>query len=230
MRTLIVIIIASIILPIIGQAQPDMKETIAVIKKNLVQSKVSLKNYSWVETTKTWIDGELKSTKENQCYYSVDGKLTKIATGNSDQGKTKGGIRGKIIENKKEALADYIAKALNKVKTYLPPDGDNLQRIYDAGKVGIQILDPGKKFKLSFPDYLQQGDLLSISVDLAGQKLMALSVSTWIDKPEDKVVFDVIYNGLPDGTLYEANTILVAAAKNLKVEIDESGFRKGTGQ
>jgi hypothetical protein len=59
---------------------------------------------------------------------------------------------------------------------------------------------------------------------------MALSVSTWIDKPEDKVVFDVIYNGLPDGTLYEANTILVAAAKNLKVEIDESGFRKGTGQ
>ncbi len=172
----------------------------------------------------------MKSTKEDQCYYSVDGKLTKIATGNSDQGKTKGGIRGKIIENKKEALSDYIGKAMEKVKSYLPPDGDNLQRIYDAGKVGIQILEPGKKFKLSFPDYLQQGDVLSISVDIAAQQLLALSVNTWIDKPEDKVVFDVTYNSLPDGTQYAVSTVLVAAAKNLKLEIGESGFRKGTGQ
>lgn len=206
-----------------------MKETIGIIKKSLVQSKANLKNYSWVETTKTWINGELKSTKENQCYYSVDGKLTKVATGNSDPAKKAGGIRGKIIENKKEALADYIGKAMQKVKDYLPPDGDKLQRIYDAGKVGIQILEPGKKFKLSFPDYLQQGDLLSISVDMEGQKLMALSVTTWIDKPEDKVGFDVTYNSLPDGTQFAATTTLVAVAKDLKLEISETGFRKGAG-
>lgn len=211
-------------------AQPDMKETMDIIKKSLIQSKTDLKKYSWVETTKTWIDGELKSTKENQCYYSVDGKLTKIATGNSDPAKKAGGLRGKIIENKKEALADYIGQAMERIKDYLPPDGDKLQRIYDAGKVGIQILEPGKKFKLTFPDYLQQGDALSISVDIAAKKLMALTVNTWIDKPEDKVSFEDTFNSLPDGTQYAASIVLTAAAKNLKLEITESGFRMGTGQ
>jgi len=65
---------------------------------------------------------------------------------------------------------------------------------------------------------------------MAAQKLMALSVNTWIDKPEDNVAFDVTYNSLPDGTQYALTTVLVAAAKNLKLEIGESGFRKGTGQ
>lgn len=210
--------------------QADMKETMAVIKTDLVQSKGNMKQYSWIETTSTWIKGELKSTKQNQCYYSVDGKLTKIETGGSDQAKKPGGIKGKIIENKKEELGDYIAKAMDKIKDYLPPDADKIGQIYAAGKTAIQILDPGKKFKLSFPDYLQKGDMLSISVDMGNQKLMGLSVSTYIDNPSEKVTFDVTYNTLPDGTQYAANTTLVADAKNLKITIVNSGYRKGTGQ
>jgi hypothetical protein len=210
-------------------AQVDMKETMAVIKTNLVQSKTNMKQYSWIETTSTWIKGELKSTKQNQCYYSVDGKLTKVATGNSDQAKKAGGIKGKIIENKKEELGDYIAKAMDKVNDYLPPDADKIGQIYAAGKTAIQILDPGKKFKLSFPDYIQKGDMLSISVDMGNQKLMALSVSTYIDNPSEKVTFDVTYNTLPDGTQYAASTTLVADAKNLKITIVNSGYKKGAG-
>ncbi len=215
---------------LIVSAQVDMKETMSVIKTNLVQSKVQMRQYSWIETTKTWIKDELKSTKQNQCYYSVDGKLTKIATGGSDQQKAPGGLKGKIAANKKEDMAEYIAKAMDKTNDYLPPDGDKVQQIYNSGKVGIQILDPGKKFKLSFPDYLQKGDILSISVDMGNQKLMALSVNTFIDNPSEKVIFDVTYNSLPDGTQYASQTVLVAQAKNLKLVVEESGFKKGSGQ
>lgn len=211
-------------------AQPDMKETMNVIKKSLVDSKANMRQYSWIETTKTWIKDDLKSTKQNQCYYSVDGKLTKIATGGSDQQKAPGGLKGKIAANKKEDIADYIAKSMDKINDYLPPDGDKVQKIYESGKVGIQILDPGKKFKLSFPDYLQKGDMLSISVDMGNQKLMAISVNTYIDDPSEKVIFDVTYNTLPDGTQYAANTVLVAEAKKLKLVVEESGFKKGSGQ
>ena len=210
-------------------AQPDMKETVAMIKTNLLQSKEKVKQYAWIETTKTYIKGELKSTKQNQCYYSVDGQLTKVATGASEQAKTPGGLRGKIAAGKKEEMADYIAKAVEKIKAYLPPAGEKIQQIYGAGKVSIQILEPHKKFKLSFPDYMLQGDVLAISVDKTAQKLMALNVSTYIDKPEDKVVFDVTYKELPDGTQYPVTTSLVAAAKDLKIVIEQSGFKKGAG-
>ncbi len=41
-------------------AQADMKETIAMIKKNLADSKQQIKKYEWVETTTTFLDGEQK--------------------------------------------------------------------------------------------------------------------------------------------------------------------------
>ena len=49
-------------------AQADMKETIGIIKKNLTDSKEKIKKYEWIETTTTFLNGEKKSVKQNQCY------------------------------------------------------------------------------------------------------------------------------------------------------------------
>ncbi len=59
---------------------------------------------------------------------------------------------------------------------------------------------------------------------------MSLDVNTYIDKPEDKVVFNVTYKDLPDGTQYPVTTSLVADAQNLKIVIENSGYKKGAGQ
>ena len=211
-------------------AQAEMKETIDMIKKNLTDSKANMVNYEWLETTTTSLKGEQKSVKQNQCYYSVDGKLTKVETGGSTQEKAKGGIRGRVIANKKEDMADYIKACIDKVQTYLPPDAAKLQQIYGAGKTSIRVLEPGKKFKLSFPDYNAKGDILSISVDKANQKLMALEVNTYVDNPKEKVVFNVAYSDLPDGTQYAGSTTLDAVAKELKIVIVNGGFKKAAGK
>jgi hypothetical protein len=211
-------------------AQADTKELITMIKTNLVNSKEAIKKYEWIETTTTFLKGEQKSVKQKQCYYAVDGKLTKVETGGSTEAKKKGGIRGKIIENKKEEMADYINAAVAKIQTYLPPDPGKLQQIYAAGKVSIQVLEPGKKFKLSFPDYNAKGDVLSVSADKADKKIMAVNVGTYIDDPAQAVVFDVTYLSLPDGTQYISNTTLDAKAKNVKIVIENSGYKKGAGK
>lgn len=211
-------------------AQADTKEIVTMIKTNLAQSKEKIKQYSWIETTKVYIKGELKSTKQNQCYYSVDGQLTKVATGATDPAKKTRGLKGKIVENKKEELGDYVEKSVDKIKSYLPPDPEKIQKIYTDGKVGIQILEPKTKFKLNFPDYDQPGDILSISINKTVQKLMALNITTYLDKPEDKVIFDVYYKDLPDGTQYQSSISLVADAHNLKIVVENSGYKKGAGQ
>jgi hypothetical protein len=211
-------------------AQADMEETVAMIKKNLAESKENLKKYEWVETTTTFYKGEQKSVKQNQCYYSVDGKLTKVETGGSAPSKTPGGLRGKIAENKKEEMGDYMKTAIAKILTYLPPEPEKIQKIYAGGTASIQVLEPGKKFKLSFPDYNEKGDMLSISVDKVNQKIMAVAVSTSVDDPSQKVVFNITYKDLPDGTQYATNTILDAQAKKVKIVIENSGYKKGAGQ
>jgi hypothetical protein len=211
-------------------AQADMKETIAMIKTNLATSKENMKKYAWIETTTTFVKGEKKSVKQNQCYYSLDGQLTKVETGGSEPAKKKGGIRGKIAENKKDDMMEYVKAAITKIQTYLPPDGAKIQQIYGAGKTNVQVLEPGKKFKLSFPDYNVQGDLLSLSVNTATKKIMAADVSTYIDDPKEKVVFNVTFKDLPDGTQYTGETTLNAEAKKLKIVIVNSGYKKASGQ
>lgn len=208
----------------------EMQETIAIIKKNLADSKEKIKKYEWIETTTTFVKGEEKSKKQNQCYYGVDGKLTKVETGGSTDPKSKGGLRGKIIANKKEDMADYIAKAISKIQTYLPPDGEKIQQIYTAGKTAIHVLEPGKKFKIDFPDYNQKGDMLSIAIDKEKQLIMGIDVNTYIDDADDKVIFNIKYSSLPDGTQYPGVTSLEATAKNVKIVIENSGYKKGAGQ
>lgn len=231
MKKVCIILTVLIITGISGLfAQADMQETVGVIKKNLADSKEKIKKYEWIETTTFFLKGEQKAVKQNQCYYSVDGKLTKVETGATTQGKKKGGIRGKIVENKKEELSDYVKQAVAKVQTYLPPDPAKIQKIYADGKVSIQVLEPGKKFKLSFPDYNEQGDMLAISLDKVAQKITALAVTTSVDDPKEKMTFNITYNNLPDGTQYAGSTTLDAQAKDLKIVIENSGYKKGAGQ
>jgi len=137
-------------------AQADMQENIAMIKKNLAESKAKMQLYEWIETTTIFLKGEQKKVIQKQCYYSLDGKLTKVETGGTNDPKQKGGIRGKIADNKKEDLSDYMKKAIEKIQTYLPPEPDKIQQVYGAGKVSIQILEPNKKVKLSFPDSMNR--------------------------------------------------------------------------
>jgi hypothetical protein len=211
-------------------AQTDTQANVAMIKKNLADSKAKLKKYEWIETTTVFVKGEQKSVKQKQCYYAVDGKLTKVETGGSNQEKKKGGLRGKIVENKKEEMSDYVKKAIAKIQTYLPPSATKIQKIYGEGKTTVQILEPNNKFKLNFPDYNEAGDILSVSINKPKQKIMVLDVSTSVDDPKEKVVFNITYGDLPDGTQYAAKTVLGVSKKDLKIVIENSGFKNAAGK
>jgi hypothetical protein len=202
-------------------------EMFNLIKKDLADSKQSIKQYEWIETTTTYVKGEQKSLKQNRCYYDVTGKLMKVATGNSQaEGKKRGGIKGRVAENKKDEMQDYIEESIAKIQSYLPPDGAKLQKIYASGKSVLHVLDPGKKFKIDFPDYAQKGDMIAIALDKEKNLLNGVSVNTYLDKPDDKVNFEMKYQSLPDGTQYTGETTLNAEAKKVKIVIQNSGFKK----
>ncbi|MBA4153618.1 hypothetical protein [Flavobacterium sp.] len=211
-------------------AQADVKENVAMIKKNLADSKEKIKKYEWIETTTVFYKGEQKSVIQKQCYYAVDGKLTKVETGGSTPAEKKRGIKGKIAENKKEEMSDYMKKAIEKIHTYLPPAPEKIQKNYNDGKTTIQIVEPNTKFKLGFPDYNEPSDMLSVTVNKPNQKIMSLEVSTSVDDPKEKVVFNVNYSDLPDGTQYASKTILDAQAKDVKIIIENSGFKNASGK
>ena len=219
------LLLAALALPVFAQ-QPTAPERAAMLKATMAASQVVLKQYEWIQTTVVSLKGEEKSRKQERCYYGADGGVQKIEVSKSPEPKKKRGLRGRIAESKKEELTGYMKSAVSLVKTYVPPSPARIQAAKDAGKVSIDVLQPGKRARLNFRDYEKPGDNLSVEVDLANNRPLGLKVSTYLEDAKDAVTLDVRMGQLNDGTTYPSDVALDAKAKKLTVAVKHSGYRK----
>jgi len=206
--------------------QPAVPERVVALKASLAASQIMVRQYEWIQTTVVSLKGDEKSRKQERCYYGADGKVQKIEVSASPEPKKKRGLRGKIIENKKEELTDYMKNAVSLVKTYVPPDPAKIQAAKDAGRVTIEILEPGKRARLNFRDYEKVGDNLGVEVDLVNNRALGLKVATYLDDAADSVLLDVRMGQLNDGPTYASEITLDAKTKKLNVTVHNSGYRK----
>ena len=205
---------------------PSVPERVAALKASLAASQAVLRQYEWIETTVVSLKGDEKSRKQERCYYGADGGIQKVEVSASPEPEKKRGLRGKIIAKKKEELTDYMKQAVALVKTYMPPNPAKIQAAKDAGKVTIEVLEPGKRARLNFRDYEKAGDNLGVEVNLVNNRALGVKVSTYLDDAKDAVLLDVRMGQLNDGTTYASDITLDAPAKKVKVAMENSGYRK----
>ena len=206
--------------------QPSVQERVAALKSTFAASQANLRHYEWIETTVVSLNGEEKSRKQQRCYYGADGVLQKVLVDASPPPATKPGLRGRIIANKTAEMTDYMKSAVSLVKSYVPPDPARIQASQNAGKVSIQVLDPGKRAQVNFRDYQKPGDNLAVVINLANNVVAGVGVSSYLDSPTDVVTLDAKMGQLNDGTIYTSDITLNAAAKNLTVTVQNTGYRK----
>jgi hypothetical protein len=212
-------------------AGPTVQERVAALKQSMQESQTRIRQYEWIETTIISLKGEEKARTQKRCYYGADGKLQKLPVGEpapaqqpSGRGGRGGRLKAKVVENKKDEMKDYMERAAALVQQYVPPQPADIQRAKDAGKVTANPAGPGR-VRLDFPDFLKPADRLSIDVDAAANRLLGLTVASYLDKPDDAVVLAVQMGALTDGTSYTAQTTLDAAAKKIRVVIQNAGHR-----
>jgi hypothetical protein len=206
--------------------QPTTQELVAALKATFAESQANLRSYEWIETTIVTLKGEEKSRKQQRCYYGADGALQKIVIDASPTAAPKRGLRGAIIANKKAELTDYMQSAVALVKSYLPPDPARIQAATNAGNTSIQVLEPGKRVQVNFRDYQKAGDNLAITINVANNVIAGVGVSTYLDSAADAVTLDATMRQLADGTIYTSNIVLNAPAKNITVNVQNTGYRK----
>lgn len=202
-------------------------EHAAAIKATLQKDQAALKQYEWIETTVISMKGEEKSRAQNKCYYGADGKVQKTAVGEPPaEEKGKRGIRGKVVENKKEEITDYMSKSAAAIKTYIPPDPAKLQAAQAAGKVAVEVLEPNKRVRVDFKDYNIPGDQLSVELDLTTNHILAMNVQTTVEGGKEPIRFQTAFSALPDGIGYPAKTTLDAKEVGMMVVVENTGHRK----
>jgi hypothetical protein len=205
---------------------PEVQQRVAALKQKVARDQQSIRQYEWIETRVISLKGEEKSRLQQRCYYGADGVLQKVTVDTSPPPDKKRGLRGRIVAKKTEELTDYMKQAVALVKTYVPPDPARIQALKDAGNVSLDLPGGGKGARLNFRGYAKPGDMLTVEVDPASNRVIGITVATYLDDPKDTVTLNVSFSSLQDGTGYPATEVLVATAKNLSVNITNSGYRK----
>ena len=113
------------------------------------------------------------------------------------------------------------------VHSYLPPDPALIQKSKDAGKVMMQPLNDGRA-RITLGDYMRPGDAISIELDLAANRILALGVETYIEDAEDAVSFTVTFGELDSGVSYQSEVVLDAPSQNVTLTVQNSGHRRLT--
>jgi hypothetical protein len=140
--------------------------------------------------------------------------------------KDKPGLRGKIVDNKKEEMGAYMKSAGALIKSYIPPDPAKIQAAKDAGRISMTPLDGGKRVRLDIKDYQKPGDVLGIEVDAVNNQISALSVASYLENVKDVVTLDVKMSALADGTGYPATIMFNGVSKEIKVTMSNSDYKK----
>lgn len=218
----------------LAQAPEDRS---AAIKEALAKNQAALRQYTWIETTTISLKGEVKKKEQKQCSYGPDGKVQKVpipgqAASQQQAQQGRGGRRGgrlkeAIVENKVEDLTEYMEQAAALVHQYVPPDPQKIQAAQAAGNVAVQ--PAGGVTTLNVKSYLKPGDSLALGFDPAAKAMRSYAVQSYVEKPkDDDLNLTVKFNSLPDGTTYPETVVLDVKAKNVVVNITNSGYKKAT--
>lgn len=211
-----------------ADAAAPKKDHVAAIKDSLQKSGAALRQYQWVETTAVSLKGEEKSRTQVSCAYLPDGKIAKTplaAAPPPDPGKQPRGVKGKVVENKKEEISDAAKEAVALVKQYVPPDPARIQAAKVAGNVTVTPPDAGGQVKIVIKDYLKPGDSLTVDVNAATDRLAGMTVATFTDK-KDPVGLKVTWGSLPEGWVYPAKIQLDIPSQKLGIAVENSGYKR----
>jgi DNA-binding protein YbaB len=209
-------------------ATPETR--IEAVKQSLAASKSALKQYEWVETVALSKDGEEKARQQSRCYRDATGAMKKSPmAADTSKAEKKGGLRGKRAAKKQGAMDATLKAAVQVLHQYMPVDPVKIEAAKGEGNVSVSLPGDDNRVRITIKNYAQPGDEVTLVVDAATNAVKAATVKTSMaaEKGEKSpVAAQVTYGALPDGTLYPATAALDLSAQAIKVDVQNTGYKK----
>ena len=203
----------------------DLQQKLAAAMQAAAQNQQALRAYTWIEKTELSFKGEVKNTKIESCRFGPEGKVLRtLVSDPPPPQEKKRGLRGKIIEKKKEEMKDELESAAALVHRYVPPDPGLMQAVVNAGKASLAQQGPGA-VGLRFADYQKVGDALTLTFDTTVKALRQVDVATYLDDPSSPVTLRVQMAALPDAA-YSGSVTLSIPTSQVEVRITKSNYQK----
>jgi hypothetical protein len=230
-RSKLLVLLVALSLTTLIQAQMGMgMGNNGEMTEKIAENGKKLKQYNYLQKTEVFFKGNLRTTKLARVHYdSVTGEKisepmeTQPAATEPQGGRRRvlGEIKERKIEEKKDEMKEYVERLTGLMSQYLPPNSDRIK----AAMSRALIMPPADGVaKVTLPDYLKAGDKMSLTLDSTSKTLTQILVNSMLDS--DPVSFQVNFNKLPDGTNYPSLTSIDSPAKELRIQVSTSDYRK----
>jgi hypothetical protein len=202
----------------------SVQDRVAALNSLVADSQAALRHYEWIETTIVTLHGEVRSRKQERCYYGPDGTLKKADVYSSGFPRAAPREAGRTDREPKD-LTEAMQNAPGLVKSYIPLDPTDMQAARHAGRISVVVLQSGKRVRVDVLDYHKVGDEVGIEIDLAQNRILRVTVVTYLDNITDVVTLNATMGQLSDGTAYPAAIMLEEPTKSLNVAVRDTGYR-----
>lgn len=213
-----------------GQGTPDLQQKLAAVKQSVAENQQRLHQYQWTETTQLTLNGDAKPPSQSLCMYGPSGSVQKTPLTPPPPPPSGGRFKQRIIAKKTDEMKDYMGQVKTLLGSYVPPNPQNMQQAFQAGKASLSPSPDSGTTNLVFKDYALPGDQMTLTFNTATKKISSLSVNTYMDNPQDVVTLAVQFASLPDSTNYVVQSVLNATAKKLVVTTTSTNYQKMGGQ
>ena len=204
----------------------QLQQKLAAVKQSVAQNQASLRQYTWTAHTEISVKGEVKKVTNELCRYGPDGEVQKTPLDAPAQQKKMRGMKKKIVEKKVGEMKDYMDRAVALIHNYVPPSSERMQSAFQSGNVSLSPGGASGIAELQFKNYFKPDDMLAMGFDATARALRRINVNSYLDNPQDAVKLDVGFQTLPDGTNYVARTVLIGAAKQIQVTVQNIDYKK----
>jgi len=215
--------LAFLLLPVLHiNAQEDK---VAELRRAVAQNKQALMQYQWVETTTISYKGEEKSRVVKQCFYGPNGQIQKQEFNTAPTQPEPRGLKGKMVNKKKNEMQDYMERAQVLITQYIPPEPDRIQAAKDAGSISVTPQGDGT-IQLLILNFVKAMDQFSLNIYPSTSLIQKITIKSYLeDEPKQVITMDVAFTTMSSGVNHPSKTVLSAPEKNIQVVTQNSNYQ-----
>jgi len=185
-------------------------------KKNRDQ----LMNYSWQRSSKIYVNEEEKLHQLVKVWFNSEGEMDDAVLSSESSVKKKGGVRGKIQQNKGQDLANLLAESVNLSLKYVFLSKGNWIDLMDKAVVNIEE----GVVKIDAKDLLIQGDEVHYIIDDSTKLFKSVALSSAVK--DQSITTSIDFKTLSDGTNHPYLTEIAIPSESLKIKAENIDYIK----